>query len=271
MVLGEMGEVHYANEVLLNLYQKTKLMAGKRGTGIQAGNKTQAEPHTVGQGALFRDIILGGQDGVVNVLGIVLGVATATDSAQIVMLSGLAATFAESVSMAAVAYTSSRAEVEHYHAEVEREKFEMENLSEVERQEIRDIYTKKGFTGRLLEQVVDKICSDKQVWLDTMMREELKIENPEEGMTPLRQGILVGGSALIGSFIPIIPFMAMGPAEAIPVSLAASLAVLFLVGAYKSKLTSGKWLHGGMEMMLIGGAAAFAGYLVGVLFQVKNP
>jgi len=231
-------------------------------------SKKPPEPHTVGQGTLFRDIILGGQDGVVNVLGIVLGVATATHSVQIVLLSGLAATFAESVSMAAVAYTSTRAKAEHYHAEVEREKYEMEHLSDIERDEIRDIYKEKGFSGKLLGQVVDKICSDKKVWLDTMMREELKLENPEDGMTPFKEGILVGVSALIGSFIPITPFAFMSVADAVPVALAASLAILFLVGAYKSKLTSGKWLKGGFELMLIGGAAAVSGYLVGVVFQV---
>jgi VIT1/CCC1 family predicted Fe2+/Mn2+ transporter len=229
------------------------------------------EPHTVGQGAIFRDIILGGQDGVVNVLGIVLGVATATESSSIVLLSGLAATFAESVSMAAVAYTSSRAQVEHYHAEVAREKYEMEFLSDIERQEIREIYQKKGFKGKLLEQVVEKICADKKVWLDTMMREELKLENPEDAMSPLKQGFLVGTSALIGSFIPITPFIFLAPQQAIPIALVASLGVLFCVGAYKSKLTSGKWLSGGLELMIIGGAAAFAGFLVGLFFQLPNP
>jgi VIT1/CCC1 family predicted Fe2+/Mn2+ transporter len=246
-------------------------MASKEKIEREISKPLVPEPHTIGQGAIFRDIILGGQDGVVNVLGIVLGVATATDSSQIVLLSGLAATFAESVSMAAVAYTSSRAEAEHYHAEVAREKYEMEHLSEVERQEIRDIYKDKGFEGKLLEQIVEKICSDKKVWLDTMMREELKLENPEEGMTPLKQGLLVGVSALIGSFIPITPFFFMPPPQAIPIALIASLGVLFFVGAYKSKLTSGKWLLGGLEMMLIGGAAALSGYLVGLFFQVKNP
>jgi VIT1/CCC1 family predicted Fe2+/Mn2+ transporter len=246
-------------------------MAASKKVSDEMSRNIIAEPHTIGQGAIFRDIILGGQDGVVNVLGIVLGVATATDSSQIVLLSGIAATFAESVSMAAVAYTSSRAEAEHYHAEVEREKYEMEHLSDVERQEIRDIYKAKGFEGKLLDQVVDKICSDNKVWLDTMMREELKLENPEDSMSPFKQGLLVGGSALIGSFIPIIPFLLLAPHLAIPVALVASLAILFIVGALKSKMTSGKWLKGGLELMLIGGAAAIAGYVVGVVFQVKNP
>jgi len=208
------------------------------------------EGHTPGMGRMFRNVILGGQDGIVNVLGIILGVATATNSTYIVLLAGLAATFAESISMAAVAYTSTRAEIEHYQAEVGREMQEMDEVPAAERKEIEDIYRKKGFSGKLLGQVVDRICSSRKVWLDTMMHEELGLENPAEGMPALSQALIVGFSAVVGSFIPITPFL-----------------VLFTVGAYKSRMTSGRWLRGGLELMLIGGAAAIAGYVVGLFFQ----
>ncbi len=228
---------------------------------------THPENHTAQRGMLLRNIILGGQDGVVNVLGIVLGVATATESTHIILLAGLAATFAESVSMAAVAYTSTRAEKEHYDSEVKRELYEIENMPEMERKEIEDIYRQKGFSGDLLSKVVDRICSNKKIWLDVMMREELHLEDPAEGMTPFWQGILVGGSAIIGSFVPVTPFFFLSVQLATPLSLVISLAVLFSAGAYKSYLTSGRWLKGGLELMIIGGAAALAGWLVGVLFQ----
>jgi len=228
------------------------------------------ENHTAGRGTLFRNIILGGQDGVVNVLGIVLGVATATNSTHLILLAGLAATFAESISMAAVAYTSTRAEAEHYQSEVRREIGEMEKTPEREREEIALVYRGKGFSGKLLNQVVDKICSNKKVWLETMMREELHLENPEEIMSPFWQGILVGVSAIIGSFVPITPFFFLPVSTAISVSLSASLGLLFLAGAYKSHLTSGRWLRGGMELMIIGGTAASAGYIVGLVFQVPG-
>ncbi len=225
------------------------------------------ERHTIGMGRIFRNVILGGQDGVVNVLGIVLGVATATGSTYIVLLAGMAATFAESISMAAVAYTSTRAEIEHYEAEVRRELKEIDEIPDRERKEIEDIYRGKGFSGKLLAQVVDKICSSRKVWLRTMMRDELGLENPSEGMSAFWQAVLVGGSAVVGSFVPITPFFFLPVGASIPLSLSISLVVLFVVGAYKSRMTSGKWLNGGLELMLIGGAAAVAGWLVGVFFQ----
>jgi VIT1/CCC1 family predicted Fe2+/Mn2+ transporter len=229
--------------------------------------RVHVENHSVTRGTIFRNIILGGQDGVVNILGIVLGVATATNSNSLVLITGLAATFAESISMAAVAYTSTKAQAEHYHSEVKRELDEMEKIPEMEREEIVKIYRDKGFSGPLLGQVVDKICSNKKVWLDTMMREELRLENPSETISPFWQSILVGSSAIIGSLIPIIPFFFFPVSPSILYALVASSMVLFFAGACKSHLTSGEWLRGGLEMMIIGAIAAVIGYLIGVLLS----
>ncbi|VVC04137.1 VIT family protein [Candidatus Bilamarchaeum dharawalense] len=227
-----------------------------------------AEQHRTGRGELFRNLILGGQDGLVNVLGIILGVAVATQSTPLVILAGLAAAFAESVSMAAVAFTSSRAEVEHYDAELKRELWEMENLPEREKDEIVQIYKAKGFSGKLLDQVVDKIISNKKVWLETMMKDELHLEDPRDGMSPVKQSILVGVSAIIGSLIPLFPFFFFPVSTSIWLGLILSFITLFVLGAYKSHQISGKWFVGGFELMIIGGAAAVAGYAVGVIFQV---
>src|SRR3989338_4655258 len=122
-------------------------------------------------GTALRDVILGGQDGLVNVLGVILAIAVATSEARIVIIAGLAATFAESVSMAAVAYTSTKAARDFYRSEREREQREIETVPEVERKEVRNIYFKKGFRGGLLGQIVSKITSDKKLWLELMMRE----------------------------------------------------------------------------------------------------
>ena len=98
----------------------------------------------------LRDIILGGQDGLVNVLGIVLGLAVASQDLRIILAGGLAATFAESVSMAAVVYTSTRAQQSFYESELTREKREIKEVPEMEVEEVREIYRKKGFSGKLL-------------------------------------------------------------------------------------------------------------------------
>ena len=109
------------------------------------------------------EIILGGQDGLVNVLGVILGVAAATASNQIVIVAGLAATFAESISMAAVAYTSKLAEADYYQSELERERWEIDHVPEGEREEIKALYENYGFRGKVLEEITDRITADKKV------------------------------------------------------------------------------------------------------------
>lgn len=209
------------------------------------------------------EIILGGQDGLVNVLGIILGLAAATADSRIVIIAGLAATIAESVSMAAVAYTSKLAEADYYQSEYEREKWEIENIPEGEREEIRTLYRSYGFRGKTLDEIITQITKDKDIWLKVMMEQELKLE-PVDRKQVLPIALLVGLSAVIGSLIPLSPFFILPVKEAIIVSLFLSSLTLFLVGFYKAKTTLGRnFIRQGLEMAVIGMASAFAGYLVG--------
>src|SRR5437879_4320532 len=147
----------------------------------------------------LRDVILGGQDGLVNMLGIVLGVMAAGGSTHVLLATGLAAAFTESISMGAVTYTSFGTERDYYRAEQAKEKEEVESVPEQERQEVRDIYEAKGFAGELLDRVVDTITSNRDVWVQTMMEEELHIE-PLETSALLRSSAVVGIATLIGHF-----------------------------------------------------------------------
>lgn len=226
------------------------------------------EAHST-NGSLIRDVILGGQDGIVNVLGLVLGVASALPSTQIVIISGLAATFAESISMAAVAYTSSRAVSDAYKAEYQREEREVKEVPEVEKDEIREIYRQKGFKGKDLEKIVKVITSDKKVWIDTMMAEELHLYKENES-DPWHVALVVGVSSLIGSLIPLLPFFLFPIQQAVMYALLLATVVLFGGGFVKAKLTTGNPLRSGLEIAVVGIVAALAGYLIGS-FLGANP
>ena len=134
---------------------------------------TRHDPHR--RASRLADIILGGQDGLVNVLGVILGVAAATSDVQIVLVAGLAATFAESISMGAVAYTSTMAESAFYESERAREYRHIAQVPELERQEIYEIYQKKGFGDELLEYIVETITADQDTWVEVMMAEEHRL------------------------------------------------------------------------------------------------
>jgi predicted membrane protein (TIGR00267 family) len=225
---------------------------------------TYHDPHQAN--FTLSDIILGGQDGLVNVLGIILGVAAATGDSHIVLVAGLAATFAESVSMGAVAYTSTLADADFYESEREREYRHIQDVPNFERNEIREIYQSKGFKGEMLDRIVDTITASKEVWVAVMMAEEHKL-TPVDRKQALRSALVVGISAILGSLIPLTPFIFLPVMQSMWLSLLISSLVLFAVGAYKARMTVGHPGKSGFEMAIIGILSALVGYAVGLVLR----
>lgn len=227
----------------------------------------QKEVHATGRGKALKEFILGAQDGIVNVLGLVLGVAIATSEVKIVLVAGISALFAESISMGAVAYTSSKAARDFYRRELKTEKREIREVPKEEEREIKNVYYKKGFRGKLLSDIVKKIIGDKKLWVETMMKEELRLF-PDDYDKPVKSGLFVLGATVAGSLIPLIPFFFLTVKWGMIGALALSLIVLFTVGTVKSKLTIGDWKKAGLEMAVIGIVTAVAGFIVGKLLEM---
>ena len=222
--------------------------------------------------AMMKDMILGGQDGLVNVLAVVLGLAaattttTTTSDVRIILGGGLAAAFGEWISMAAVAYTSTIAYVEYYESEKAHEHRSIDENPKEEIQEIRDIYTARGFKGKLLDQIVKKITSDRDHWVEVMMMEELQLA-PADKQGALKSALVVGIAAFIGSLIPLSPFFFFDVRTSMIISIIFSAVVLFVAGAYKAKITVGSWVKSGVQLMLIGIVSALLGYGIAYLFS----
>src|SRR5438094_6061108 len=179
----------------------------------------------------LRDVILGGQDGLVNMLGIALGVVAAGGSTHVLIITGVAAAITESISMGAVAYTSFGSDRDFYLAERNREQTEIEAQPDDEREEIREIYAAKGFKGRLLEDVVSTITSNRETWVSTMINEELHLQ-PIAQRSLVQSAVIVTVATLIGHFIPIVPFMVLERTPAIVAAIVLSAVTLFAVGVY---------------------------------------
>lgn len=218
-------------------------------------------------GALFREFILGGQDGLVNVLGVILGMAVATQDTKLVIIAGLAAAFAESFSMAAVAFTSTKAEADFYKSQENKEDYEIEHCPGVEKEEIYDIYKKKGFKGKLLNDIVKHITSNKKIWKDIMMKEELGLS--KEFISPLKSMFVVCLATIIGSMLPLVSFFFFPINTAIIISLIISAVALFITGAIEAKFTVGHWLKKGVQLMIIGMLAALIGFVIGELLHIR--
>jgi VIT1/CCC1 family predicted Fe2+/Mn2+ transporter len=221
-------------------------------------------------GARLSDIILGGQDGIVNILGLVLGVAAASGSPRIIIAAALSTTFAESLSMAAVSYTSTQADRDYYNGQVEREKDHIRRFTDIEREEIRQIYQVKGFSGKQLDDIVHTITSDVNRWVEVMMAEELKISPVQQGGL-LRSAAIVGIAAIVGSLLPLIPFFGLPVWLAVWGSIAMAGASLFIIGAYKAKATVGIWWKSGLQLLGIGLVTALIGYAIGASVARFSP
>ena len=218
-------------------------------------------------GRVLREVVFGVNDGIVSTVGFIVGIAGAFASRKMSLVSGLAEVLAGAVSMFFGGYLSTKSQQEFFESEVRREESEIEEMPAKEREEIRRIYRAKGFRDeKELELVVQRITSDKKIWLKCMMEEELGLIL-ESLTSPFRIGLTIGVSFLVGGLIPLIPLFFFNTHPGIQVSIVFTGAILFLLGALKTTLTRQSWIKSGFEALLIGIAAAGCGLLIG--FTIK--
>jgi len=215
----------------------------------------------------FDDFIYGSIDGAVTTFAIVAGIVGASLPAGIILILGFANLFADGFSMAAANYQASKARNEFVQMKRRQEEWEIDNLAEQERNEIREIYREKGFKDELLEDVVRIITSRRKVWIDTMMKEELGLVEDEKNSMDSSVSTFIGFN-MIG-LIPLLPFMIFmiigidQNSEAFIYSTISVLAAFFLVGMIKGKIVKKSMMRSGTTTLIIGGIAAVVAYLVG--------
>jgi VIT1/CCC1 family predicted Fe2+/Mn2+ transporter len=233
---------------------------------IPAKHSTHVEPH-IKETSYIRDLVFGFGDGVNTSLGIIAGVGGAIITADIVILAALIGMFTGAKAMAVQNYLAVKSQRQILESEIKREVFEIENTPEEERQEIERIYESKGFEGADLDMVVDKITSNKEVWLKTMLTEELGL-NLEILGNPLKGALVMFSSFLLGGILPILPYFVVkvgfiSSTTAIIVAIVISITSSFVVGAVKARIAKMNIIIGGVEMAGLGTGIALVGYGIG--------
>jgi VIT1/CCC1 family predicted Fe2+/Mn2+ transporter len=228
---------------------------------------SRQEEHITG-GAKIRSIILGLNDGLISTFTLLVGVAAATlastGSNVIVILTGLAAMVSGAISMGLGEYISSKSEYNYIKNELKKEKAEIELFPEEEKEEVREIFEKMGLEGETLNACVDKITSNKEVWLDFLIKSELGLEEPEN---PVIGAILTFLSFVFGSFLTLFAYFFNFGLISLVLSSTISFSMLFIVGVLKTKITGEKKIKSGLEMILIGIVAFLASYGIGTLLE----
>lgn len=217
--------------------------------------------HRSGGGGLLRNLVLGSSDGLIGFLAFVAGVSASLPTQRSIVLAGFAEMFAGGTSMGLGAYLGAKSEREFYEKERRRERREIAEMPEQEREEIREIYKRKGFDGKELEMVVERITEDKERWLRIMMHEELGLTQTAF-VPPVRAGLGVGLSYMVGVLVPLAPYFLLERPGALFASMLATFLVLFSVGAFKASITQRRWWQSGLEMACLGLAGAFVCYFI---------
>lgn len=230
----------------------------------------QHREHHKSQGIYLGEFIYGAIDGTITTFAVVAGATGASLSPAIVVILGFANLAADAFSMACSNFLSERAERDYILHERKREEWEIEHLPEEEKKEVRHIFKAKGFKGRDLTKAVNIITSNKKVWVDTMMCDELGLMPSPKA--PIKTAMITFFGFLIMGIIPLLSYLLAYVNDFFKqntfwMAVVMTLAALWIVGSIKSFVTKSNFLASALETVAVGGVAAFIAYYTGYFIK----
>lgn len=211
--------------------------------------------------------IYGANDGLAAVFGIVSGVSGATGGSSFVLTAGLAGAVASALSMATGAFLAERSEAEVATANLARERQEIEEQPEEEREELSLMYQIRGLSKEDADALAEKLSQNKEGMLQLLAAEELGGAHGGGGR-PTQAALAAGLSTGVGALVPVLPFFWLNGTTAVVLAAIVSLVAHFLVGAAKSLFTLRTWWAAGLEMTLAGIIVGGVTYMGGLLFHL---
>jgi len=216
------------------------------------------------------EFIYGGMDGCVTTFAVVSGATGAGFGTSIIIILGLANLLADGLSMSVGSYLSSKAEEHNYQKNKRTEFWSVDHKPGEEKEEIRKIYSEKGFKGELLEEIVKVITSNKKIWVDEMMKDELKMM--ESLKSPVHKSIGTYIFFIAIGLIPLIIYFVdlfLPPAK-LPVfliSCALTFCAFIFIGFVKAHLNNASKIKSISETLFLGGLAAFVAFTAGTVLE----
>jgi VIT1/CCC1 family predicted Fe2+/Mn2+ transporter len=217
-----------------------------------------------------REAIFGAQDGLVSTLAVVSTVAGATagNNRYAVLVAGIASALAGVFSMAAGEYIGSKSQREIFEAQIVDEREEVHERPGEAEAEVAYMFEEDGLPHPDAVTVGRIMAGHPEVLLKTMVEKELGLAiEPDEG-SPLQGALVMGAAFGLGAIAPIVPHLFLTGGTAVVASVLATLAVLFGIGAVKSRWTHRSWWSSGLEILLLGAVAGVAGYFFGSILPV---
>ncbi len=211
------------------------------------------------------EFVYGGIDGCVTTFAVVAGAEGAGLSNTIVIIMGFANLIADGFAMSIGSYLSAKSDRDVYQKHRNTEYWEVDNIPEMEREEIRQIYKDYGFEGELLDKVVAVITADKDRWVDVMMKEELEMIPSVK--SPFAMGSATFISFIVVGLIPMLSYLIdwFHPImmNQFAVSAVLTSVAFIIIGLVKTEITKTSKIKGVRETLMLGLIAAIVAYYVG--------
>jgi len=263
---GSMSKIEAAQQAFAEGNKEVSLFIHKQGV-------VRKEPHSGEAGEHISEIVFGGLDGIITTFAVVSAATASHLTRGVILIIGIANLLGDAIGMAVGDYVSTKAESEHIKAERAREQWEMEHCIEEEKEEMIEIYKKKGLTPEEAVEVVNILLENPKVFLDTMMVEELGLlkENQE---SVLKGAFITFGAFMVFGGLPMLAYLCAGsystPAGfdvVYGISIILFAIALFALGALKGRISKKKWYITGLTMLLNGSATTAVSYAIGDLLQ----
>jgi VIT1/CCC1 family predicted Fe2+/Mn2+ transporter len=225
-----------------------------------------AEDHRSERAGWLRAAVLGANDGIVSVAGLVVGVAASGAGPGVVLASGIAGVVAGAFSMAAGEYVSVQSQADTEHADIAKETRELAENPASELLELAHIYVKRGLQPALAREVAEQLTAHDA--LASHARDELGITEALRAR-PLLAALASAAAFAVGSLLPIAAVLLAPAGRMETVTIATTLVALALSGALAARTGGASMARGALRVVFWGALAMAAAALVGRLFDVQ--
>lgn len=221
------------------------------------------ESHLVARIGWLRAAVLGANDGIVSTASLIVGVAAAAAAQNDVLIAGVAGLVAGAMSMAAGEYVSVSSQSDTEQADLARERKELSESVGFEREELADIYVKRGVDPTLARQVAEQLMAK-----DALMahaRDELGISEITTAR-PVQAALTSAATFAVGAAMPLLMVMVSPASMLVPIVSAASLVFLALLGSIGARAGGANVLRATARVTFWGALAMALTAGIGKLF-----
>ncbi len=224
------------------------------------------ESHRSERVGWLRAAVLGANDGIVSVAGLVVGIAASGAPASTILATGVAGIVAGAMSMAAGEYVSVQSQADTEHADLALERRELREDPHTELEELAGIYRRRGLTPELAHEVAVQLTAHDA--LAAHARDELGITE-ELRARPLQAALASAGAFVVGAILPVLTALLAPYAYVAQITTASTLVGLCITGAMAAHAGGASRLRGALRVVFWGALAMGAAAAIGNLFDTQ--